>query len=94
MGWGVEGSSAYLELQRYPSPIRMRQHAKKRRVEQLERILTDDRDKKTSAQNPNMSKESFRDPNYSNTGSGNEIISSSIRHNLPIVQENFSIPCN
>ena len=83
MGWGVEGSSAYPELQRYPSSIRMRQRAKKRCVELIERILTDDSGKKTSTPNSNMSKESFRDPDY--TSRENEINSSSLRRtaNVP-----------
>ena len=63
----------------------MRRRAKKRRVELLERILIDDRGKKTSTQNPNMSKESFRD--LDSSSSEDEIKNSIIRRTLPIVQE-------
>lgn len=84
--WGVECSSTYPELQRNPSPIRMRQRARKRRVELLKRILTEDRGKNTStsAPNPNMNKVYVRNPESSSCG--DEIKCSSLCRNLPIVQ--------
>ena len=48
MGWGTESSSSYIELQGNPAHIHLRQRARKRRVDLIERILTEDRGKKTS----------------------------------------------